>query len=184
MNWKKIASPINDDVIKGLRTSDMILLSGVMYTARDMAHERISKMEMNPSELPFDADGQLLYYMGPSPAPEGRVIGAAGPTTSNRMDAYTEVILSLGFKGLIGKGSRSADVRRHLADYRAIYFSTFGGAGAYLSRRVVDAVSVAFEDLGTEAIYRLEVKDFPMIVVNDIYGNDLYEEGKRTYAKD
>ena len=158
-----------------------MLLSGTIYTARDKAHERLAAMAGRKETLPVDLAGQVIYYMGPSPAPPGRVIGSAGPTTSSRMDPFTGAMLELGVRAMIGKGKRDRLVRDLCVRHRAVYFATFGGAGAYLALRVKESAIVAFEDLGTEAIYRLRVEEFPLIVVNDIHGNDLYEDvtGKR-----
>ncbi|HOD13257.1 MAG TPA: FumA C-terminus/TtdB family hydratase beta subunit [Spirochaetota bacterium] len=174
--WRKIETPISDGVIGSLKAGDRVLLSGTIYTARDRAHERLVAMAERQEALPLDLSGQVIYYMGPSPAPPGRVIGSAGPTTSSRMDPFTGAMLGLGVRGMIGKGKRDASLRDLCARYRAVYFATFGGAGAYLALRVRESELIAFEDLGTEAIYRLRVEDFPLIVVNDIYGSDLYED--------
>lgn len=179
--WRKIETPLGDAVAGSLKAGDRVLLSGTLYTARDRAHERLIAMVERKEELPVNLSGQVIYYMGPSPAPPGRVIGSAGPTTSSRMDPFTGAMLELGVRGMIGKGKRDRAVRDLCARYRAVYFATFGGAGAYLALRVKESKPVAFEDLGTEAIYRLRVEEFPLIVVNDMYGRDLYEDviGKR-----
>lgn len=174
--WRNIETPMDDAVIESLKAGDRLLLSGTIITARDKAHERLVGMAERNEPLPVDLSGQVIYYMGPSPAPPGRVIGAAGPTTSSRMDPFTGAMLGLGVRGMIGKGKRDKSVRDLCVRYRAVYFATFGGAGAYLALRVKESKPVAFEDLGTEAIYRLRVEDFPLIVVNDIYGGDLYED--------
>jgi len=173
--WKKINLPLNDSTIEELRAGDMVLLSGTVYTARDKAHQRLQQLHSEGKALPFDGKNQIIYYVGPSPAPEGRVIGSAGPTTSYRMDPFSDFILSLGVKGLIGKGKRNQDTRDLLKKHKAIYFSSFGGAAAYLSERITSLELIAFEDLGPEAVYKLTVADFPVIVINDIIGNDLYE---------
>jgi fumarate hydratase subunit beta len=174
-NWKKIILPLEDSEIQDLRAGDMVLFSGTFYTARDKAHQRLKQLFNEGQALPFDPKGQIIYYFGPSPAPEGRVIGSAGPTTSYRMDPFSDFILSLGVKGLIGKGKRDNKTRDLLKSYKAVYFSSFGGAAAYLSERITNLELIAFEDLGPEAIYKLTVADFPAIVINDIMGNDLYE---------
>lgn len=174
-DWKKIITPLDDEVIEELRAGDRILLSGIMYTARDKAHERLCGMVKKKEIIPFDAENQMIYYMGPSPAPAGKVIGSAGPTSSYRMDAFTECIMKLGVRGLVGKGRRDRITRDLMVYYGAVYFATFGGAGAYLSKRIIESSLIAFEDLGPEAIYRLRVEDFPLIVVNDVDGGDLYE---------
>jgi fumarate hydratase subunit beta len=174
--WSSIQTPIDDAMAASLAAGDRVLLSGNIYTARDKAHERLVAMAGRKEALPVDLAGQVLYYMGPSPAPPGRVIGSAGPTTSSRMDPFTGAMLELGVRGMIGKGKRDRGVRDLCVSYRAVYFATFGGAGAYLAQRVKESALIAFEDLGTEAIYRLRVEEFPLIVVNDIHGNDLYED--------
>jgi len=173
--WKKLELPACRDALKDMRCGDMYLLSGVLYTARDKAHQRIAEMVGRGERPPVDLKDRFIYFVGPSPAPQGMVIGAAGPTTSSRMDPFTAVMLEQGVSGFIGKGKRSADTRDLLRRNGAVYFSSFGGAGAYLSKRIITAEVVAFDDLGPEAIFRLEVSDFPVIVVNDTFGGDLYE---------
>jgi fumarate hydratase subunit beta len=174
--WKKIETPLSEAVLDSLASGDRLLLSGVMYTGRDQAHKRISAIAEQNGRLPVDLKGQIIYYTGPSPAPPGMVIGSAGPTTSARMDSLTEPVLKLGVKGMIGKGKRDRYTRELMAWYRAVYFGTFGGAGAYLAARVQESEVVAFEDLGPEAMFRLRVEDFPLIVINDMLGGDLYED--------
>lgn len=174
--WKNIETPLTDGLIESLKSGDRLLLTGTVYAARDRAHERLCAMAARNEKLPIDPAGQIIYYMGPSPAPPGRVIGAAGPTTSSRMDPFTDAILKMGVRGMIGKGRRDHTTRELLAWHRAVYFATFGGAGSYLAKRITEATCVAFEDLGAEAIYLLRVERFPLIVVNDIYGGDLYED--------
>jgi len=173
--WKKIETPLKADEIKEFRAGDMVLISGVVYTARDKAHERLCRLAEENSELPFDPENQIIYYVGPSPAPPGEIIGSAGPTTSYRMDPFTETILKMGVRGMIGKGKRDEATRKLIAEYGAVYFSSFGGAAAYLNRCIVEAEVVAFQDLGPEAVYRLVVRDFPAVVINDSVGGDLYE---------
>jgi fumarate hydratase subunit beta len=180
---RKIALPLTEETITGLKTGEGVLLSGTMYVARDAAHRRMIEVLEHGEPLPFDIRGQTIYYMGPSPAPPGRVIGAAGPTTSARMDPYTPRLLAEGLKGIIGKGVRSAEVREALKKYKAVYFAAVGGAGALLSKAIIRSEIVAYQDLGPEAVLRIEVKDFPATVVNDIYGGDLYTEGKEKYKK-
>lgn len=175
MEWRKITTPLPDDIIASLRCGDPCLITGKILTARDKAHERIGQMIANGETLPFNLSGELLYYVGPTPAKEGMVIGAAGPTTSSRMDPFSEMILSLGIKGMIGKGRRDLRTRELLARHRAIYFSSIGGAGAYLSKRIKSSKVIAFEDLGPEAVFELYVEDFPAVVAIDIYGKDIYE---------
>lgn len=159
------------------------MMTGVIYTARDAAHKRMVEALARGEKLPFDIRGQTVYYMGPSPAPPGKVIGAAGPTTSGRMDTYTPALLKEGLRVMIGKGSRSAEVKEAIRKYGAPYLAATGGAGALLARAICRVDVIAYEDLGAEAIRRLEVKDFPAIVINDINGGDLYEEGKARYRR-
>jgi fumarate hydratase subunit beta len=165
-----------------LRAGDMVYISGVIYTARDAAHRRMADALAAGGELPFDIRGQIIYYMGPTPAREGRVIGAAGPTTAGRMDKYTPRLLDLGLRGMIGKGRRSSEVRDAIVRNGAVYFAAIGGAGALLSKTILSSEVVAYEDLGTEAVRRLTVKDFPAIVVMDHEGNDLYETAQAKYC--
>jgi len=179
----KVELPLTEATLAGLKAGDNVLLSGVLYVARDAAHKRMAAALEKGEPLPFDIKGQTLYYMGPSPAPPGRPIGAAGPTTSARMDAYTPRLLAAGLKGMIGKGVRSAEVRDAMKKHRAVYLAAIGGAGALISKSIVKADVVAYEDLGPEAVLRLEVKDFPATVINDIHGGDLYEEGKAKYRR-
>lgn len=180
---KRIGAPLTDTVINSLKAGDKVLLSGFIYTARDAAHKRFSEALEAGRELPFDIRGQVIYYCGPAPAPPGKVIGSCGPTTSSRMDSYAPGLISLGLKGMIGKGKRSEAVKRALKEHRAIYFGATGGAGALIARTVVAADVIAYEDLGPEAVLRLEVKDMPLFVVNDIFGNDLYEAGIERYKR-
>ena len=180
---KNVRLPLTEETIAGLKTGDSVLLSGSLYVARDTAHKRMFEALEHGEALPFDIKGQTIYYMGPSPAPPGRVIGAAGPTTSARMDPYTPRLLADGLKGIIGKGVRSEEVRQELKKNGAIYFAAVGGAGALLSKTIIKSEVIAYEDLGPEAILRIEVKDFPTTVVNDIYGGDLYINGKAKYKR-
>ncbi len=180
---KRINTPLSDAVINSLKAGDKVLLSGFIYTARDAAHKRFSEALAAGRELPFDIRGQVIYYCGPSPAPPGRVIGSCGPTTSSRMDSYAPGLISLGLKGMIGKGKRSVAVKDSLREHRAIYFGATGGAGALLARTVVATDTVAYEDLGPESVVRLEVKNMPLFVINDIFGNDLYEAGQERYKR-
>ncbi|MGB9723523.1 MAG: Fe-S-containing hydro-lyase [Chloroflexia bacterium] len=178
---KRITTPLTEETVAELRAGDQVLITGTIYAARDAAHKRLAALLEEGQELPFDPRGQIVYYMGPSPARPGRVIGAAGPTTSGRIDPYTPALLRAGLKGMIGKGNRSPEVRRAIQEYRAVYFAAIGGAGALISKSIVASEVVAYPELGAEALLRLQVQDFPAIVVNDIYGGDAYEEGKRKY---
>jgi len=178
-----IASPIEAEIIEKLRVGTKVLISGVIYTARDAAHQRLVQALDRGDRLPFDLKGQTLYYTGPSPAKPGQVIGSAGPTTSSRMDIYTPRLIAAGIRAMIGKGSRSAAVKEAIKKYKAVYFATIGGAGALLHKSIKQAEVIAYEDLGTEAILRLNVENFPAIVANDIYGEDLFERGKAKYQR-
>ncbi len=180
---KRINLPLTDASLGELRAGDKVLLTGVMYAARDAAHKRLVEALDQKQPLPFDIKGQTVYFMGPSPARPGQPIGAAGPTTGGRMDAYSPRLIAEGLKGMIGKGMRSQAVKQAMKEYRAVYFGAIGGAGALLSRSIKKSETIAYEDLGAEAILRLEVVDFPATVVNDIYGGDLYDEGKKRFRK-
>ena len=171
---RHITLPITDKDIENLHVGDYVYLSGIVYTARDAAHKRLCETLDAGQELPLDIKGQIFYYMGPTPAREGKVIGSAGPTTATRMDKYAPRLLDLGLKGMIGKGKRSQEVLDAVVRNKAVYFAAVGGAGALLSRCITSAEVVAYEDLGTEAIRRLEIKDFPVIVAADIYGQKIY----------
>lgn len=179
----RLATPLTDDAVSALRAGDAVVISGVLYTARDAAHERLHQMLRRGEPLPIDLRGQVIYYCGPTPPRPGRPIGAAGPTTATRMDPYTPELLSHGVKGMIGKGRRGPEVREALRTHRAVYFAAVEGTAALLGRRVRSVEVVAFPDLGPEAIYRFVVDEFPVIVVDDIHGNDLYEIGQRQYAR-
>lgn len=172
---KYISLPLKEEDIRSLKAGDMVFLSGELYTARDAAHKRIYEAIQSKQDVKIPLDGITLYYMGPSPARPGKVIGSAGPTTASRMDKYTPTLLDLGLKGMIGKGKRSLDVKQAMIKNKAVYFAAIGGAGALLSRAIKSAVIVEYEDLGTEAIRKLEVENFPVIVVIDSDGTDLYE---------
>ena len=180
---KSITLPLTEEAIKDLHSGDSLSLSGVLYVARDAAHKRMVSALDDGKPLPFDIRGQTIYYMGPSPAPPGKVIGAAGPTTSGRMDSYAPVLIAAGLRGMIGKGARSAAVKEAMEKYGAVYLGAIGGAGALLSRSIVKSEVIAYEELGPEAVLRIEVKDFPAIVINDIYGSDLYIKGKQQFQK-
>jgi fumarate hydratase subunit beta len=178
---KHIVLPLTEKTTADLKAGDNVLLSGTLYVARDAAHRRMIEALDRGESLPFDIKGQTIYYMGPSPAPPGRVIGSAGPTTSVRVDAYTPRLLAAGLKGMIGKGVRSKEVKDAIKKYKAVYFAAVGGAGALISKTIVKSEVVAYPDLGPEAILKIEVKDFPVTVINDVHGGDLYIEGKKKY---
>jgi fumarate hydratase subunit beta len=179
-----IASPISPKVIEELTVGTSVSISGVIYTVRDVAHKRIIEALDKGEKLPFELKGQTIYYTGPSPAPPGKVIGAAGPTTSHRMDAYTPRLLAAGVKAMIGKGSRSDEVKKAIKKYKAVYLAAAGGIGALLSSAVKEAKVIAYEELGPEAIMRLVVDNFPAVVANDIYGGDLFEQGRAKYKRE
>lgn len=179
----RLTTPLLDKDVENLKIGDHILINGILYTARDAAHKRMIDQLDRGVNLPFDIRGHVIYYVGPSPARPGYPIGAAGPTTSYRMDAYSLRLMELGLKGMIGKGMRAREVIDAMKKYRSVYMAAVGGAGALLSKCIKKAEVIAFEDLGPEAIRRLEVEDFPVIVVNDIRGNDLYEEGSKRYRR-
>ena len=172
---KHITVPFDKETAKSLKAGDYVYLTGVIYTARDAAHKRMDESLNNGDKLPIDIDGNVIYYMGPSLAREGRPIGSAGPTTATRMDKYTPRLLDMGLTGMIGKGKRQPKVKEAIVRNNAVYFAAVGGAGALLSQRILKSDVVAYDDLGTEAIRRLEVENFPVIVVIDSEGNDLYE---------
>lgn len=171
-----LKTPLTDADIEKLRSGDVVLLSGTIYTGRDAAHKRLADALDKGDPLPLDLKGSLIYYVGPSPAPPGRPIGSAGPTTSYRMDTFAPRLHSLGLKGTIGKGRRSQEVKEAMVKYKAAYFGATGGAGALLSQRIKAAKVIAYEDLGPEAIRELTVEDFPLLVINDCYGGELYVE--------
>jgi len=179
-----ITSPISAQVIEKLIAGTAVTISGVIYTARDVAHQRIIEALDKGDKLPFELEGQTIYYMGPSPAPPGKVIGAAGPTTSRRMDAYTPRLLAAGVKAMIGKGSRSAEVKEAIKKYKAVYLAAAGGAGALLASAIKEAEVIAYEELGPEAVMRLTVENFPAVVANDIHGGDLFERGRAEYKRE
>lgn len=180
---KYIKAPLNQETIENLQVGDYVYISGTIYTARDAAHKRMDDTLNNGEELPFNIEENIIYYMGPSPAREGRVIGSAGPTTSTRMDKYTPRLLDMGLKGMIGKGKRQQPVLDSIIRNKAVYFAAVGGAGALLSKCIVESKVIAYDDLGTEAIRELIVKDFPAIVVVDSSGNNLYESAIKVVDK-
>ena len=176
-----IESPLDEETVKSLKAGDQVFITGVIYTARDAAHKRLIEALDKGERLPLDLTNQIVYYMGPSPARPGQAIGSAGPTTSGRMDSYAPRLMAAGLKGMIGKGNRSQAVKDAMKEYKAVYFAAIGGAGALISKSIKKAEVIAYEDIGAEAIRRLEVESFPATVINDIYGGDLYEEGKASY---
>jgi len=179
----RLATPLCDDDVIALRAGQRVLISGAIYTARDAAHRRMAETLSQGKPLPFDVRGQIIYYAGPTPAPPGHIIGAVGPTTAGRMDAYVLQLVELGLKAMIGKGPRSEAVKAALQAHRAVYFGAIGGAGALLAQTVKSVALVAYEDLGTEAIRRLVVEVFPAIVINDCYGGDAYLEARAMWRR-
>lgn len=178
---KRITTPLTAEKVKGLKSGDMVLISGTIYTARDAAHKRLCQLLEEGKELPFDVKDQIIYFVGPAPAKPGQAIGSAGPTTSYRMDAYSPALIRAGLKGMIGKGKRSDEVISAMHDNTAVYFGAIGGAGAVLAKSIKKAEVIAYPDLGAEAIRRLEVEDFPAFVIIDCEKNNLYETGRRDY---
>jgi fumarate hydratase subunit beta len=180
---KTVNTPLTDEAVKDLKSGDRVLLNGIIYTGRDAAHKRLVEMIDRGEELPMDIKDQTIYYVGPCPAKPGQAIGSAGPTTSGRMDAYTPKLMDHGLKGMIGKGLRSKQVVEAIIKHTGVYFAAIGGAGALLAEAIKEAEVIAFPDLGAEAIYKLRVEDFPVTVIIDSEGNDLYKEGKEKYKK-
>lgn len=181
---KHITAPLKDEEIRALRAGDYVFITGTIYTARDAAHKRMKEALDAGESLPFDIRGNVIYYMGPSPAREGRPIGSAGPTTASRMDRYAPELLDLGLKGMIGKGKRTPEVREGIVRNQAVYFAAVGGAGALLSQRILSSEVIAYDDLGTEAVRKLQVENFPVIVVIDSEGNNLYETAVLEYRRE
>ncbi len=171
---KYITTPLDDKTINQLHAGDFVYITGTIYSARDAAHKRMFESVQSGQSLPFDIRNNIIYYLGPTPAREGQVIGSAGPTTSSRMDKYTPLLLECGLKGMIGKGKRNEEVKKSLIENKAVYFSAIGGAGALLSKSIKSSKIIAYDDLGTEAIRELYVENFPVIVVIDCEGNDKY----------
>lgn len=182
-NFIKIVPPMDDAVVSKLKAGDMVKISGTIYTARDTAHKRMVDLLDAGKPLPFDPKGQIIYYVGPAPARPGKVIGSAGPTTSYRMDPYAPRLMEVGLKGMIGKGGRAPEVIEAMKKHKAVYFAAIGGAGALIARSIKKVEIIAYEDLGPEAIRKMEVEDFQAIVINDIYGNDIYQIGRAKYAR-
>jgi fumarate hydratase subunit beta len=179
----RLTPPLTNHDTSALKIGDRVLISGTIYTGRDAAHKRIVETLQNGQEPPFPLEGAVIYYVGPSPAPPGRVIGAAGPTTSYRMDAYAPTLIARGLKAMIGKGKRGEEVKKAMAEHKAVYLGAIGGAGALMARSIVEAEVIAYPELGPEAVRRLVVKDMPLVCVNDVHGGDLYLEGRRAYAR-
>ncbi|MRI83202.1 MAG: fumarate hydratase [Nitratiruptor sp.] len=179
----RLTTPLSDADVTQLKAGDIVYLNGTLYTARDAAHKRLVELIERGEPLPFDLQGAVIYYVGPTPPKPGEVIGSAGPTTSYRMDSYAPILIEHGLKGMIGKGRRNEAVKEACKRYKAVYFGAVGGAGALLAQRIKAAKVIAYEELGPEAIRELVVEDFPVVVVNDVYGNDLYEAGRRQWAK-
>jgi fumarate hydratase subunit beta len=176
-----LETPLDNSTIEKLKAGDKVRISGVLYTGRDAAHKRLIEIVESGKDLPFDVKGQLLYYVGPTPAKPGQVIGSAGPTTSYRMDTYAPTLIKMGLKGTIGKGSRSKEVIEAMKTHKAVYFAAVGGAAALIAKTIKNVEIIAFDDLGTEAIRKMEVENFPAIVVNDTKGGDLYDIGREKY---
>ncbi|MBZ5200118.1 Fe-S-containing hydro-lyase [Planomicrobium chinense] len=181
---KKITLPLTDADLDSLKAGDRVLLSGTVYTARDAAHKRMVDQEKEGIPFPIDVAGQVIYYTGPTPAKPGEVIGSAGPTTSGRMDLYTPRLLEKGLKGMIGKGYRNEEVKAAIKKHRAVYFGAVGGAAALIARSIKAVEVIAYEDLGTEAIRKLTIENFPVFVINDVHGGDIYEEGIAQFRQD
>lgn len=181
---REITVPLSDSVVRHLHVGDRVLLSGSVYTARDAAHKRLVEALEAGTPLPFDLPGQVIYYVGPSPTRPGDVIGSAGPTTAGRVDSYTIPLLRQGLKGMIGKGKRTSEIRQALVNFRAVYFVAVGGAAALIADRIRAVELIAYDDLGTEAVRRLTVEKLPLVVANDSYGADLYEQGRNAYRRD
>jgi fumarate hydratase subunit beta len=180
---KKVKLPITEEVLRELRAGDNVRLSGTLYVARDAAHKRMVEALEQKKPLPFDIKGETIYYMGPSPEKPGKPIGSAGPTTSSRLDRYSPRLIAEGLKVMIGKGARSPVVKEAMKRYKSVYLAAIGGTGALISKSITRSEIIAYEELGPEAIRRLEVRDLPATVINDIYGGDLYIEGKAKYRK-
>lgn len=183
MKPRRLALPLSAAVVETLHAGDELLLTGTLYVARDAAHKRMTEALGRGETLPVDLAGQAIYFMGPTPARPGRPIGSAGPTSSYRMDAYTPALLAEGLKATIGKGPRSPEVKEALKRFRAVYLGAIGGAGALLSRCITEVAVVAYDDLGPEALRRIAVEDFPVTVINDIHGGDLYDQGQLRYRR-
>ncbi|MFC1728754.1 Fe-S-containing hydro-lyase [candidate division KSB1 bacterium] len=180
---KTITPPLTVKDVEELHAGDAVRITGIMYTARDAAHKRLVELIEQGKELPFDVEGQIIYYVGPTPAKPGRPIGSAGPTTSYRMDSYSPSLIAKGQRGMVGKGERSPEVVEAMKKYKAVYFAAVGGAGALIAKSVKNAEVIAYDDLGAEAIRRIEVEDFPAVVAQDAFGGNLYVDGKENFVK-
>lgn len=180
---KRVTTPLTPEQVSDLKAGDSVLITGTIYTGRDLAHKRLVDALKTGESLPFDLRGAIIYYVGPSPAKPGRPIGSAGPTTSYRMDVYSPLLIEHGLRGMIGKGNRTQPVLDAIRKHGAVYFASVGGAAALIARSIKEAEVIAYEDLGPEAVRRLTVEDFPAVVINDIHGNDLYEQGVAQYRK-
>lgn len=178
---KRIETPLTDEVLKDLKIGEKVTISGIIYSARDAAHKRLVELIEKGEELPFELPGQVIYYVGPTPARPGFAVGSAGPTTSYRMDAYAPILIEHGLKGMIGKGARGDNVKEAMKKYGAVYFAAIGGAGALISKSIKSAEVIAYPELGAEAVRRMEVENFPAIVATDMFGDDLYIKGKEAY---
>ncbi len=179
----KLTTPLTDEIVEQLHAGDRIEITGTIYVARDAAHKRMVESLDRGEKLPVDVRGQIVYYMGPSPTKPGKAIGSAGPTTSGRMDRYAPRLMAEGLKGMIGKGLRAAPVKDAMKQYKAVYFAATGGAAALIAQRIKKAEVIAYSELGAEALQKLEVEDFPVIVVNDMHGGDAYADGKKEWAR-
>lgn len=179
----RINTPLTDEVILSLHAGDKVIIDGTVLAARDAAHAKLVELIEKNEPLPIDLKGQVIYYVGPTPSRPGYVIGSAGPTTSSRMDKYAPILIEKGLKGMIGKGFRSQAVKDAIMKYKAVYFAATGGAGALISKRIIKQEIIAYEELGPEALRLMVVKDFPVYVVNDAYGEDLYLQGQKKYAR-
>lgn len=178
----RVVTPLTGEIVRQLKIGDRVLISGEVYAARDAAHARLCRLLERNERLPFPIAGAVIYYVGPTPAPPGRVIGSAGPTTAGRMDEYAPALIAAGLRGMIGKGYRSAQVRAAMAKYGAVYFAVTGGCGALASRHIVEYEVIAYPELGAEALARIVLQDLPTIVVNDALGGDLYEANRELYG--
>lgn len=179
-----IETPVTDEVIEKLKAGDSVFITGYLFTGRDSAHKKLIDLLNEGKKLPIDVEGQFIYYVGPTPARPGKPIGSAGPTTSYRMDSFAPTLHKLGLKGTIGKGLRNTEVKNSLKEYKAVYLAAVGGAGALISQSITEAEVIAYPELGPEAIRRIKVENFPCIVINDMYGGDLYAEGKQKYKRE